>query len=53
MPDQTNRPAHKVAAWGRKGGLKTKRKKGKNFYRKIAAMRKSFKGGRPPKNPQE
>ena len=37
-----------AAAMGRKGGKSTA-KRGKDYFRKIAAMRKSFKGGRPPK----
>ena len=37
-----------AAAMGRKGGKQTA-KRGKDYFRKIAAMRKSFKGGRPPK----
>jgi hypothetical protein len=35
---------------GRVGGKKTA-KRGSDYFRKIAAMRKDFKGGRPPKEP--
>ena len=41
-------PGEAAAAMGRKGGKSTA-KRGKDYFRKIAAMRKSFKGGRPPK----
>jgi len=33
---------------GRKGGKATA-KRGPDYFRKIAAMRKTFAGGRPPK----
>ncbi len=33
---------------GRKGGQATA-KRGPDYFRKIAAMRKTFAGGRPPK----
>ena len=33
---------------GRKGGQSTA-KRGPDYFRKIAAMRKTFAGGRPPK----
>jgi hypothetical protein len=35
---------------GRKGGLQTKLR-GPEYFRKIAAKRKSFKGGRPKLHP--
>jgi hypothetical protein len=34
---------------GQIGGKKTA-KRGSEYFRKIAAMRKEFKGGRPPKS---
>jgi hypothetical protein len=37
-----------AAMLGTKGGKKTA-KKGSEYFRQIAAQRKSFKGGRPPK----
>ena len=37
-----------AAAMGRKGGKQTA-KRGKDYFRKIAAMRKNFRGGRPTK----
>ena len=37
-----------AAKLGEKGG-KVTAKRGSNYFRKIAAMRKDFKGGRPPK----
>jgi hypothetical protein len=40
-----------AAALGRKGG-KTTAKRGSEYFRKIAAMRKEHKGGRPPKSTQ-
>jgi len=38
-----------AATLGAKGGKQTA-KKGSEYFRQIAAKRKSFKGGRPPKN---
>lgn len=32
---------------GQRGGQSTLKKKGRNFFRKIAGMRKTFGGGRP------
>jgi len=40
-----------AAALGKKGG-KTTAKRGPDYFRKIAAMRKERKGGRPPKDVQ-
>lgn len=40
-----------AAALGRKGGQITA-KRGSEYFRKIAAMRKKRKGGRPPKKAQ-
>jgi hypothetical protein len=37
-----------AVALGRRGGKSTA-KRGPDYFRKIAAMRKSFAGGRPPK----
>lgn len=37
-----------AVALGRKGGLSTA-ERGPDYYRKIAALRKHFGGGRPPK----
>jgi hypothetical protein len=37
-----------AATLGKKGGKATA-KRGSAYFRKIAAMRKEFKGGRPPK----
>ncbi|HXW94001.1 MAG TPA: hypothetical protein VEK33_25850 [Terriglobales bacterium] len=39
-----------AAALGKKGGKQTA-KRGSEYFRKIAAMRKQRKGGRPPKDP--
>ena len=39
-----------AAMLGRKGGLKTKQR-GSEYFAKIAAMRKTKAGGRPPKEP--
>jgi hypothetical protein len=36
-----------AASLGKKGG-KTTAKRGPDYYRKIAAMRKTYAGGRPP-----
>jgi hypothetical protein len=41
-------PNPAAVALGRLGGEATA-KKGSDYYRKIAAKRRSFKGGRPPK----
>jgi hypothetical protein len=38
-----------AAALGKKGGKETA-KRGPDYFRKIAAMRKEHKGGRPPKD---
>jgi hypothetical protein len=38
-----------AATLGAKGGKETA-KRGPDYFRKLAAKRKSFKGGRPPKN---
>ena len=38
-----------AAVLGKKGG-KVTAKRGSEYFRKIAAKRKSFKGGRPPKD---
>jgi hypothetical protein len=38
-----------AATLGAKGGKETA-KRGSDYFRKIAAKRKSFKGGRPPKD---
>jgi hypothetical protein len=38
-----------AAALGKKGG-KVTAKRGPDYFRKIAAMRQDFKGGRPTKN---
>jgi hypothetical protein len=38
-----------AVALGKKGGKATA-KRGSDYFRKIAAMRKDFKGGRPPKS---
>jgi len=40
-----------AAALGKKGG-KVMAKRGPEYFRKIAAMRKEHKGGRPPKSIQ-
>lgn len=40
-----------AAVLGKKGGKQTA-KRGPEYFRKIAAMRKEHKGGRPPKNPK-
>jgi hypothetical protein len=40
-----------AAALGKKGGKQTA-KRGSDYFRQIAAMRKEHKGGRPPKNVQ-
>jgi hypothetical protein len=40
-----------AAALGKKGGKATA-KRGSDYFRKIAAMRKDHKGGRPPKQVQ-
>jgi len=40
-----------AATLGKKGGKQTA-KRGPDYFRKIAAMRKEHKGGRPPKEPQ-
>jgi hypothetical protein len=40
-----------AATLGKKGGRITA-KRGADYFRKIAAMRKKHKGGRPPKNVQ-
>ena len=40
-----------AAALGKKGGSETA-KRGPEYFRKIAAMRKEHKGGRPPKEPR-
>lgn len=39
-----------AVALGRLGGEKTAQR-GSEYFRKIAAKRKHFKGGRPPKQP--
>jgi hypothetical protein len=39
-----------AAALGKKGGKQTA-KRGPDYFRKIATMRKTRKGGRPPKQP--
>jgi len=40
-----------AAALGKKGGKATA-KRGPDYYRKISAMRKEHKGGRPPSKPK-
>jgi len=47
-----NRDPEHMAEIGARGGRKTKRRRGKAYYSKIAAMshpRKEYKGGRKPK----
>jgi hypothetical protein len=34
---------------GRKGGLKTLRKHGKDYFRRLSLKRRKFSGGRPKK----
>jgi hypothetical protein len=41
-----------AAVLGHKGGSSTSRKRGAEHYRKMAAARKTYGGGRPRKEPQ-
>lgn len=43
-----NKKNQAAVSLGRKGGQATA-KRGPDYFRKIASMRKTFSGGRPPK----